>query len=144
MPIREKVSEELLHKMMQVFYRTYYDYKNWKCASTISLLLVHLYELALVAFTLHYSCGIATYSVVKAHLPYLQSNQEFVKFRDDIVHNLYNITDFNARLEIFLQAFTRENFNCICEECNIDIGLYDELLSFCNVVGTATPTLLDF
>lgn len=143
MPIREKVSEELLQQMMLVFNRTYSEYKNYKCASTISLLIVHLYELALVAFTLHYSCGIATYSVVKSHLPYLQSNQEFVKFRDDIVHNLYNVTDFNMRLEIFLQNFTRENFNCICQECNIDTELFDELLQFCNKAGQVQPKRLE-
>ena len=131
MPIREKVSEELLQQMIAVFKRTYSDYKRSTCVSTIGMLLVHLYELALVAFTYHYSCGVATYTVVKEHLPNLQSNQEFVKMRDDIVHNLNNIEDFNSRLLLFLQTFTRENFYAICSECGVPTSLYDDLLHYC-------------
>ena len=131
MPIRENVSEELLQQLRVVFNRTYTDYKSNTCSSTIALLIIHLYELALVAFTYHYSCGIATYSVVKNHLPNLQTNQEFVKFRDDIVHNLYNIVDFKGRLQLFLQNFTRENFSAICIECGLGDDLYDDLLHYC-------------
>lgn len=132
MPIREPVSEQLLEQMKKVFGITFRDYKEHMCQSTIALLIVHLYELALVAFTLHYSSGVATYSVVKLKLPYLQGNQEFVKMRDDVVHNLYHIGDFKKRLNEFLMLFSRENFEVICRECDIDFSLYDELLSYCN------------
>ena len=132
MPIREPVSEQLLEQMKKVFGITFHDYKEHRCQSTIALLIVHLYELALVTFTLHYSSGVATYSVVKLKLPYLQGNQEFVKMRDDVVHNLYHISDFKQRLNEFLMLFSRENFDVICRECDIDCSLYDELLSYCN------------
>lgn len=133
MPIREDVSEELLRKMQAVFRETYNDYRNNRCRSTIALLLVHLYELSLVAFTLHYSSGSATYSFVKAKLPNLDRNQEFVKMRDDIVHNLYNLTDFKKRLKVFLQNFTYDNFEVICKECEVDAALYNELMQYCTL-----------
>ena len=130
LPIREPVSEELLQEMLSVFNRTLNDYKEHRCCSTIAMLLVHLYELSLVAFTLKYSTGCATYSIVKMHLPEQQSCNEFVRFRDDVVHNLYNISNFHSRLSDFLQRFTLDNFQCICEECGVDNSLYNELLEF--------------
>lgn len=139
MPIREQVSEELLAKMQEVLNNTMTDYKAYKCNSTIAMLLIHLYEVAIVTFTLHYSCGTASYSVVKSHLPNLQTNQEYVKFRDDLVHNLNKINDFKERLSEFLRNFTRDNFNRICEECKIEFDLYEELLQYCIIDEKLKP-----
>lgn len=94
------------------------------------MLIIHLYEISVVKYTLEYSSGIATFKYVRENLPKQTEAFEFVAFRDDLVHNLNRTIDFNVRLQTFLLRFTKENFISLAQFCGVSTGIYDELLSY--------------
>ena len=145
MPTREVLTEELIEEFKRVLERTYIDFKRFPCESTVSMLIVRLYEVAISVYSFEYSDKkIANYKDVKNNLTNCDNPLVFVGLRDNLIHNLNQIKNHKESIMYTLIAFGKENFNAVVTKClTRNNDLYTEIMNYCNT-NNSTEALTSF
>ncbi len=107
--------------------RTLQDFRNFPCESTVSLLLIRLFETMQMIrnyeerYSIDYDC--ARYRVPRKEV--------FARMRNALVYCIWEIDDFSKFIKGSLIELGKESFNKVCELCFEEkCDLYSELMDF--------------
>ena len=111
----------------EVLTRTWKDFRKFPCESTLTLLLVRLFEtIHMVQSYKEHSCIDYSYKENSVE------NKEIFDFmRNSLVHNMWVIGDFIQFVKSNLERFGRESFNKVYKSCfEEEYDLYSEVMEF--------------
>lgn len=136
MPTREPIDEEMIEKARNQLQGYVEDFRRYPCNATLAMLIINLYEVAIIIFSYKSGSETANYKYLSRSIT---SNfpTYFIKLRDNIVHNFKNIKSVYEEVSYRLSLFGKEAFNQIVKECYDDCNLYSEIMYYCQTQNDA-------
>ncbi len=129
MPNKQIVTIEEVFEAKRVLARTLRDFREFPCESTLTLLIIRLFEaIQLVCSYEEKRC--ANYKSVKNKI-FSKVPTAFTNMRNSLVHEMKNINDFNKFVSDNLEDYGKKAFNCVYELCfDRKYDLYSEVMEF--------------
>lgn len=129
MPNKQVVTLEEVIEAKRVLFRTLRDFREYPCESTLTLLIIRLFE------TIQFVCSYeektsANYKYVKSKVP-SKVPTAFTYMRNSLVHEMKNIKDFSMFISDNLEDYGKEAFNKVYTVCfGESHDLYSEVMEF--------------
>lgn len=132
MPSRDIVSEDMLVAGKQNLYMALSEFYNYRTRTSLIVLIIYIYEVAITSFTLHSGKeSVASWRDVKDSLTG-PNKSHLVRLRDRLAHEFLKIKDVYSVVYDLLEDFGNVNFKIIEKEIfGYDINLYENILSIC-------------
>ena len=131
MPEGYIIEEWMLEEMRAVLRRTYDDWTEHRCESTLTLLLIRLYEVGIAFYGYNFN------QWHKANYGALTQNIEsycgipFSSLRNNLVHNMERVHNFNLMVFVFMHASDPKYLDTIYEFCcDAYVNLHDDILTY--------------
>jgi len=129
MPNKQIVTIEEVLEARRVLVRTLRDFREHPCESTLTLLIIRLFEtIQLVCSYEENKC--TNYNCVKNKI-FSNSPISFSNLRNSFVHEMKNIGDFDTFVKDNLAKYGKEAFNKVYAACfGESHDLYSEVMEF--------------
>lgn len=129
MSAKQAIDEKEVSEAKRVLLRTLRDFRQFPCESTLSLLIIRLFETVQIICS-YWEGSYANYKCVKKYVD-SKIPTAFTYMRNSLVHEMAKLEDFAKFLRKNLCDYSQQSFNRVCEICfGKSLDLYSEIMIF--------------